>query len=169
MPEFEIIYKEYYQRVYAFLYRLCDHRDLAEELTQETFYQAFTSMHRYQGNSDIFTWLASIAKHCYYKYLKKHKQDLHSANLDMVADLICDNDDVNPEIAVQKRDIAETVRGIVNDMPEKYREAVILRIYADLSFAQVAKAMNITENSAKVLYFRAKKMVMEALKHAYEM
>ncbi len=169
MTEFEIIYKEYYQRVYAFLYRLCDHHDLAEELTQETFYQAFTSMHRYQGKSEVFTWLASIAKHCYYKYLKKHKQDLQSANLDMVADLICDSDDTNPEIAIQKKDIAETVRKIVNDMPEKYREAVILRIYADLSFAQVAKAMNITENSAKVLYFRAKKMVMEALKNAYEM
>ena len=169
MPEFEILYKEYYQRVYAFLYRLCDHHDLAEELTQETFYQAFTSMHRYQGTSEVFTWLASIAKHCYYKYLKKNKQDLQSANLDMVADLICDNDDTNPEIAVQKRDIAETIKRIVNEMPDKYREAVILRIYADLPFAQVAKAMNITENSAKVLYFRAKKMVMEALKNAYEL
>ncbi len=169
MTEFEIIYKEYYQRVYAFLYRLCDHHDLAEELTQETFYQAFTSMHRYQGRSEVFTWLASIAKHSYYKYLKKHRQDLQSANLDMVADLLCAPDDDNPELALQRKDIIETVRNIVNDMPEKYREAVILRIYADLPFSQVAKAMNITENSAKVLYFRAKKMVMEALKNAYEM
>ncbi len=168
MPEFEVLYKEYYQRVYAFLYRLCDHADTAEELTQETFYQAFTSMHRYQGNSEVFTWLASIAKHTYYKHLKKHRQDLQSTNLDAVTELVCENEDANPELALQKKDIAETIRGIIGQMPEKYREAVILRIYADLPFSQVAKAMNITESSAKVLYFRAKKMVLEALKNAYE-
>lgn len=169
MTEFEVIYKEYYQRVFAFLYRLCDHHDLAEELTQETFYQAFTSMHRYQGNSEIFTWLASIAKHCYYKHLKKHKQNLQSINSDLAADLLCTPDTDDPELALQRKDNIEMVRRIINEMPEKYREVIILRIYAELPFSQVAKAMHITENSAKVLYFRAKKMVMEALKNAYEM
>ncbi len=169
MTEFEVIYKEYYQRVFAFLYRLCDHHDLAEELTQETFYQAFTSMHRYQGNSEIFTWLASIAKHCYYKHLKKHKQNLQSINSDLAADLLCTPDADDPELALQRKDNIEMVRRIINEMPEKYREVIILRIYAELPFSQVAKAMHITENSAKVLYFRAKKMVMEALKNAYEM
>lgn len=169
MTEFEVIYKEYYQRVFAFLYRLCDHHDLAEELTQETFYQAFTSMHRYQGNSEIFTWLASIAKHCYYKHLKKHKQNLQSINSDLAADLLCTPDADDPELALQRKDNIEMVRRVINEMPEKYREVIILRIYAELPFSQVAKAMHITENSAKVLYFRAKKMVMEALKNAYEM
>lgn len=168
MTEFEVIYKEYYQRVYAFLYRLCDHHDLAEELTQETFYQAFTSMHRYHGDSEIFTWLASIAKHCYYKHLKKHRQNLRSVNPDIAADQLCAPDD-DPELALQRKDNIEMVRQIINDMPEKYREVIILRIYAELPFSQVAKAMNITENSAKVLFFRAKKIVMEALKNAYEM
>ena len=63
---FEALYEAYFPRIYAFLLKLTEDRDLAEELTQETFYQAFVSFHRFRGESDVFTWLASIGKHTYY-------------------------------------------------------------------------------------------------------
>ncbi|MDE7121239.1 MAG: hypothetical protein K2O42_03660, partial [Oscillospiraceae bacterium] len=52
--EFEVLYQEYFPRIYAFLFKLTQSRDLAEELTQETFYQAFISFHRFRGDSDVF-------------------------------------------------------------------------------------------------------------------
>ena len=61
----------YYNRVYLFLYKLCGSKELTEDLTQETFYQTFLSLHRYKGSSDMFTYIASIAKHMYFKHLKK--------------------------------------------------------------------------------------------------
>jgi RNA polymerase sigma-70 factor (ECF subfamily) len=55
------------------------------------------------------------------------------------------------------------------ELPQKNLEVVALRIYAELSFKQVAEAMGISESSAKVLYFRAKTMLKEKLEHEYEL
>ena len=62
MDAFGSIYTEYFGRVYGFLFRMCRNEDLAEELTQETFFQAFKSFSSYRGDSELFTWLAAIAK-----------------------------------------------------------------------------------------------------------
>ena len=61
------------------------------------------------------------------------------------------------------------MRQIVNNIPKKYRDVVLLRIYAELPFSQIALILKISESSAKVIYFRAKKMLMEVLKHELEM
>lgn len=63
----------------------------------------------------------------------------------------------------------ESVRNMISKIPEKYRDVIMLRLYADLPFSQVAAALKISENSAKVIFFRAKKMLLEELKNDYYM
>ena len=60
-------------------------------------------------------------------------------------------------------------RSLVSGMeiPKKYRDVVLLRIYAELPFSQIALALKISENSAKVIFFRAKKKMMEVLKDEF--
>lgn len=168
MKSFETLYKEYYERVYYFLFRLCADRSLAEDLTQETFLQAYTSFHKFRGECEVFTWLASIGKHTYFRYLKKNKLHLDSANLDLVVNTYCTGC-VDPEEHMQKKDVEEAVRAMVEGIPKKYRDVVLLRIYAELSFSQIALILNINENSAKVIYFRAKKLLMGVLKYEFEL
>ena len=85
MKTFESLYRDYYQKVYAFLNRMCADGDLAEDLTQETFLQAYKSLYKFRGECEVFTWLAAIGKHTYFKYLKKKRLHLDAANLDLVA------------------------------------------------------------------------------------
>ena len=59
--EYESICRKYYNRIYLFLLKMCANTELAEDLTQETFYQAILSLHRYNGSSDMFTFIAAIA------------------------------------------------------------------------------------------------------------
>ena len=168
MKIFESLYREYYQKVYGFLYRLCADADLAEDLTQETFLQAYRSFHKFRGDCEVFTWLAAIGKYVYFKYLKKKKLQLDAANLELVAKSYMEGD-VNPEEHIHKKDVEEAVRKVVENIPQKYRDVVLLRIYAELPFSQIAQILKISESSAKVIYFRAKKMLMEVLKHELEM
>ena len=168
MKVFETLYREYYQKVYAFLYRLCADPDLAEDLTQETFLQAYQSFHKFRGDCEIFTWLAAIGKHTYFKYLKKKKLHLDAANLELVAQSYLQNED-SPEEHIHKKDVENAVRKVVENIPKKYRDVVLLRIYAELPFSQIAQSLKISESSAKVIYFRAKKMLMEVLKDELEM
>lgn len=171
MELFEEVYRKYFSKVYGFLYKLTSNRELAEELTQETFYQAFLSFHRFEGKSEISTWLLAIAKHVYYKYLKKKKRTPEVTPIEAVsgdeghpADHTTD-----PAHIVQQSASAEEIRRKIDRIPEKYRDVVLLRIYGDMSFAEVGKALNISENSAKVIFFRAKKMLMEELSNELDL
>ena len=168
MKMFETLYREYYQKVYAFLYRLCADPDLAEDLTQETFLQAYKSFHKFRGDCEVFTWLAAIGKHTYFKYLKKKKLHLDAANLELVAQSYLQNED-SPEEHIHRKDVEKAVRKVVENIPKKYRDVVLLRIYAELPFSQIAQSLKISESSAKVIYFRAKKLLMEVLKDELEM
>ena len=73
MEDFEKLYKEYYPRVYAFLYKLCRDREMTEEMTQDTFYELYKSLHKYDGSCQLFTFIASIAKNVYYKHVRKKR------------------------------------------------------------------------------------------------
>ena len=169
MDSFEAIYEENFPRVYAFLYRLCKNESTAEELTQETFLQAFTSFYRFRGDSELFTWLASIAKHVFFTYLRKNRLQLEAINLDLVADVMCTEDGSDPEEITERHAVQDSVRRLLYKIPEKYRDVVMLRLYADLPFSQVAAALKISENSAKVIFHRAKKMLLEELKDEYKL
>ncbi len=168
LKAFENLYQEYYNQIYGFLYRMCADAGVAEDLTQETFLQAYTSFHRFRGECEVFTWLAAIAKHTYFKYLKKNKLHLDAANLELVVDSYCEGMD-GPEEYVHKQYVEKAVRNVLENIPKKYRDVVLLRIYAELPFSQIALILKISENSAKVIYFRAKKLLMEVLKNELEM
>lgn len=156
---FEDVYKIYFRRVYAFLYKLTGDSHVAEEMAQETFYQAFLSFHRYDGSCEMFTWLAAIAKNVFFKYLRKKK--LSTLNIELLVEPTSSEGD--PQELLQRKFVAQYVSECVQKLPQKYRDVVFLRIYAELPFSQIADILSITENSAKVVYYRAKNMLRKDL------
>ncbi len=72
MQQMEEIYQKYARTVYQYLLSMTHDSALAEELTQETFYQAIRSIDRFDGSSSISTWLCAIAKRQLWSYRRKH-------------------------------------------------------------------------------------------------
>ena len=164
MKEFEEIYKTYYRDVFAFLFRTCgQNHDLAEELTQETFCEAFRCFYRYNGSCSIFTWLCAIGKNVWFHYLRKHKNTV--LNLDTLEETICDDYEKSPEACAERSEISRRIQRVLESMRPRYRDVIWMRGVTELSFAQIASIMGITENSAKVLYFRAKNQIKEKLEN----
>jgi len=94
--------------------------------------------------------------------------NLEVADIDLVVDTFCSNEET-PQEKLERSDVEEAVRRTIRKIPDKYRDVVMLRIYADMTFSQVAQVLNISENSAKVIYCRAKKMLAEELKNEFEL
>ena len=162
---FEMIYETYFSRVHTFICRMCGNPDLAEELTQETFYQAFRSFRNFRGDSELFTWLASIAKYTFFAHIRKNRVRNEDLNIDLLTEVLSDSPESDPEEQLQHTVTAEAVKKAIANIPQKYQDVVALRIYADLPFSQIAALLKISENSAKVLFHRAKKMISEELKY----
>ena len=159
MEDFEKLYKEYYPRVYAFLYKLCHDNEMTEEMTQDTFYELYKSLHKYDGSCKLFTFIASIAKNVYYKHVRK--KHVEYIDIEFLSELQ-DNSDT-PEEACLRKMRSKQIRNVIEKLPVKYRDVVLLRVYADLTFPDIANALGISTSSAKVIFHRAKKIISEEL------
>ena len=71
---FEDIYKKYYSSLNKYLLSLTRSEDLAEELTQETFFKALKNINKYDEKYKMLTWLCQIGKNTYYSLYKKNKK-----------------------------------------------------------------------------------------------
>ena len=164
IKEFEEVYKEYYKDVFAFLYKTCgSDYHLAEELTQDTFCEAYRCFYKYNGSCSIYTWLCAIGKNVWFHYLRKHKDNI--VGFETLEETICDDYEKTPEAYYEHSENSVIIKKALESLGPKYREVIWLRSVADLPFAEIASLMNITESSAKVLFFRAKKMIKEKLEN----
>jgi len=152
----EEIYEMYSRNVFLFLLSKTNNEHLAEELTQETFFQAVQCIDRFKGKSSILTWLCGIAKNVWLKYLRKH-QEILSMEYDILE--IEDKKEIN--VQWEQKEILQ----LLHDMNEPMREVMYLRLISNLSFAEIGEIIDKTENWTRVTFFRGKqKIVKEILK-----
>lgn len=163
LKEFEQIYTSYFEDVYNFIFTLCRKSEISEELTQDTFLAAYKSMHRYNGTCSIYTWLCSIAKNLWFNYLRKHKNT--HLDIDTLTETLF-SDEPSPQSYAESEETIKTLKKAINSLKSKYRDVFWLRAISELPFSKIAEIMQITEGSAKVIYFRAKNQLREILSHS---
>lgn len=157
MDSFETIYEKYYKKIYLFLYRLSGSASLSEELTQETLYNAFLHMERFQGRSSLSTWLCQIAKN---NWLAECNRQNHFEKLEEDWEQAVGG---NLEQEVIEKQLRNLMRQEINKLPEPYISVCTLRIYAELSFSEIAAEFGKSESWARVTYFRGKTMLTERM------
>ena len=157
MERFEDIYVKYYRKIYLFLLKLSANQSLAEELTQDTLYRAFLHIDQYEGRSSVYTWLCQIAKNNWLAEMKKQKPLIE------MEDTTEYDSGINLEEDVLNRQLLHLMKQEILYLPEPYVSVCMLRIYADLPYAEIASAFQKSESWAKVTYFRGKAMLMERM------
>lgn len=160
---FNEIYKQYHADVYRFLLNLSGYKQiLSEELTQETFFQAYRSIHKFKGRCYVKTWLFSIAKNVFFTYLRKEKKTLNIDEVTLLTDVQFDVYD-----SLIQKELLEIAAKIIGSMQKNMADVMVFRIMGNIPYKQIARELGITENSAKVLYYRGKAILQEQLKEVY--
>ena len=162
MKDFQELYKKYNQEIFHYLLLWTNGlKDLAEELVQETFYQVYVSLVRFRGNSSIRTWIYQIAKNVACKYYEKNpiwKSLEHDVEIEEL-----ENDGITMEQGLIEKEERKLLQKAIMELPDKYRDVMIYRVYYELSYEKVAEIMDISISSAKVLFYRAKKKIQDRL------
>ena len=148
MQPMDEIYQQYARMVYRYLLRLTRDENLAEELTQETFYQAIRTSDRFDGSCAVSTWLCAIARKVLATYRRKHPA-LEDVDEQIIAAPSAEQD------ALDRQSQIELLRR-VHALPEPGREVLYLRLYGGLSFREIGEIQGKTENWARVTFYRAK-------------
>ena len=151
MQDMKKIYEEYCEVVNKYLFCLTKNYDIAEELTQETFYRAVKKISTYKGECKISVWLCQIAKNLWYDQCRKNKKIIN-----INYDLINVEDGNRVEEQVISSDEKITLYKKMQTLDEKTREVIYLRITGELSFKEIGDILNKSENWARVTFYRGK-------------
>ena len=148
MTEFEKLFRENRDFIFKYLMKLSRDYSLAEELTQETFYQAIRTIDRFDGSCQLSTWLCAIAKNVYHTWKRKHPEYGSMEEYTKT----CDSAEEN---ALQAMERVELMKKL-HSCPEPFREILYMRLFGDLSFKEIGEIMGRTENWARVNFYRGK-------------
>ncbi len=131
MLDIEYIYNEYFLTVYKYLYSLCKNKDIAEELTQETFCRSIKTLNQFRGDCKISVWLCQIAKNCWYEELRKTKKhiplddELEDDALESIDDKLVK--DSNKELIYRK----------IENLEKQTKKVMYYRISSNMSFKEI--------------------------------
>ncbi len=149
------LYGRHSARVFRFILRMVKAEAVAEELTNEVFMQVWRYAGGYKGQSEVTTWLLSIARNKAISVLRK-RSELELA--DGVAEAIEDDADT-PDVELAKQDKAALMRRCIDRLSDAHREIVDLVYYQEKSVAEAAAILEIPENTVKTRMFHARKQL----------
>lgn len=152
VTDFENIYNQYFKDVYRFVLSMCRDRAIAEEITQETFFKALGSINQFKGNCKISVWLCQIAKNTYFSYAEKQKRFVaYEPNTESSIHSIDD--------LILSKEQTFRVHKVLHGLEEPYKEVFTLRVFGELSFAQISEIFGKTESWSRVTFHRAKRKI----------
>lgn len=155
MADFEGIYQKYFRDIYHYVLSLSQNGAVAEEVTQETFFKALSSIDRFDGRCSVYVWLCEIAKNTYFSHCRRVRRFADPPDMEEITDSL--------EEKLSEKETAFRVHQILHRLEEPYKEVFSLRIFGELSFKQIAELFGKTESWARVTYHRAKIKIREEL------
>lgn len=157
---------KYKETVFLCCRRLGLREDEAEDVASETFLAAYKAIGRYIGQAELSTWLWTIAYRQGINYLRKNRKQWQlEAELD---EQVSDDREQGPAAAAQSRETEEIVWESVERLPRLWAMAVILYYREEKNIADIAKIMQIKENTIKTYLFRGRDKLKQVLTAAFE-
>ena len=158
MQKIEKIYKDYYEIVYKYLLCLTHDKDIAEELSQETFYKMIKNIDKFEGKSKLSNWLCEIAKNLWYDEVRKKKRNIFVSNEE------CDiESNENIEEKYIEKEESKKVLDRIESLDKLTQRVIYLRLNFDLSFKEIGTILGKSEVWARVTFYRGKQKVKEEM------
>lgn len=149
---FDILLKRHQGRVFSYILSVVKNRDVANDLFQETFVKAITTIKqgRYSESGKFSAWISRIAHNLIIDFYRQEKNEALLSADDENVDVLNRKElsDINIEDCMVNAQICEDVRRIVDALPENQREVLMMRYYRDMSFKEIAEATDVSINTA---------------------
>lgn len=170
---FSILMQRYRSQIFGLMFKMTHAADEAEDLVQEAFMKAFTSLAHFNYEFAFSTWLYKIASNNCIDHLRKKK--LQTFSID--APVMHKDDEYHYEIAdltyypdkdLIRRERSDLIRAAIDSLPFRYREVIQLRHTEELSYEEISDKLKIPIGTVKARLFRAREMLNQYLKDKIE-
>jgi RNA polymerase sigma-70 factor (ECF subfamily) len=164
---FKNLVDRYSPHIYNLAFKMLGNPDLAEDILQETFVNAYRAIDGFEGRSHVSTWLYRIAHNAVLMRLRKEKRqpDLQSLeeNVDLERLVASSDWEGAPERRLLQNELREKMDEALGNLTEALREVFILRDIDGLSTAQTAEVLDLSETAVKSRLHRARLILRQQL------
>jgi RNA polymerase sigma-70 factor, ECF subfamily len=167
---YEIIMRRYNQRLYRVTYAILRDGAEAEDVIQDAYVRAYQHLDQFAGYAPFSTWLTRIAVHEALRrlQLRKRSQQFEEVEHDeesfmSVSETTVPETSPDPEQRASNAELGQLLEQAVLDLPEQYRTVIMLRDVEELSTAETAAALDLTEQNVKVRLHRGRSMMRDRL------
>src|SRR5215813_5593742 len=164
----EAIVARFRRKVFHIAYKFTGKHDEAEDLTQEIFLKVFKSLDKFNRDADFSTWLSSVARNFCIDNYRAGKREREVLVEDLVAFDLAPAASGNPHRALEDQDRRSFLRRGLDQLPEKLREAVVLRDLQGLSYQEMADRLALPEGTVKSRINRGREELSRLLLRAQQ-
>ncbi len=150
---FEAFVRAFSAELYRYAYWLCRHRAQAEDLVQETFTRAWRAIHSLEDERAARRWLYTILRREWARTFEKFQPEI--VDLDTVQ--------LSAPVDLDTRTEAVVLRRAIGELPENYREPLVLQVLGGFSCAEIGDILDISANTVMTRLFRARKKLRDHL------
>ena len=162
-----LMYETFREDFYYFILKTVNSdRELAEDLTQDTFVEILEKIHMLEEPAAFVTWAKQIAYHKCTDHFKKRKELLLDENEDgsSVFDIQEEeNAEFIPDEALDNKELKQTIMNMINQLPEDQRAALLLRYFNEVSVKEIAQIQNVSEGTVKSRLNYARKAIKQSV------
>jgi RNA polymerase sigma-70 factor (ECF subfamily) len=161
---------KYHDAIFNFVSRMVHDREQVDDLTQEAFIKAFSSLKNFNEEFAFSTWLYKIATNNCIDYIRKKKLQMYSIDKpieskdsDFTFELPDDSAEADEGLITTQR--AAMLRGAINKLPERYRRVIQMRHVEEKSYEEIADLLDLPIGTVKAHIFRARELLYKQLRH----
>lgn len=158
-PEaFNQLVVRYQHRIYGLAYRMTGSPSDAHDLAQDTFMRAFRHLSTFQQGRPFAPWLYRIAINLCLDHRQRQAPTISLDDYDLP------HQEPSPEVRAIQREARQRVHKAILSLSPKYRAVIILRHLEDLSYEEIATALDLPLNTVRTHLFRAREALRKALR-----
>lgn len=157
---YETLVNKYTKPLLNFIYRFLKDRQLAEDIAQETFFRVYRARDTYKPGSKFSTWIYTIATNLSLDTRKKEKRDASGHVLSLQdANRELGSSDSPVYAGAEKSSLEENINAALQNLPEAQRIALLLKVYEDKSYTEIAEIIGCSKSAVESLIFRARQNI----------
>lgn len=160
---FEKLVKKYQKKIYGLAFRMTKDHDSADDLAQETFVKAFTSIRSFKEEHNFYPWIFRICMNLSINYLKRKRFMVSESEL-LPRKLEEKEGTSDPMSELMKDELLDKINSSIDKLPPPFKAVFILKVYEELSYEEIAKTLNTSVGTVMSRLFRARERLQKLLK-----
>ncbi len=171
---FEDVYKAHAEKVLNLVFRMTSNEEVSRDLTQDIFIKVYKNLDTFREESQLYTWIHTIAVNHVINYLKREKRGrwlnlTNNEGLDVIQNNRVESSHINQSIpvsadkAMEQNERVRIVRHAIQSLSPRYRIPLILFHYENMSYNEIADMMNLSLSALETRIHRAKRQLIKKL------